>query len=260
MPTIIEDLERGHSINEILGEVSIQRVFHVSGLTAAPEAQLLEAIRDPGTPFLGDGYPNEPQWFVVNIDASPGGEPNSARLEYTYSNRQGPTWNQTPPTGNDGEDVKQFSGSVRPRRTTVDRNDTPMLLAPPPAYAGWPNYESEAEMQDPIGELVFERVETTNPAVRWRTHGGTVNVSPIGAYGAEQLLFARLDAQSNDGGRTWNVVYRFQYDGDQWLHVDFYHAPDGKVPDGATGAAFNVQKTSDFSLLNLDFSDSQTPI
>ena len=107
---------------------------------------------------------------------------------------------------------------------------------------------------------VFERSETANPADKWRAHGGTVNVAAIGAYGSEELLFSRLDAQSDDGGRVWRSTYRFSYDPGQWLHRDRYHAPDGKVPNGAVEVAFSVQPTSNFALLNLDFSDSQTPI
>lgn len=257
---VTSDYVDGHEYEDVLAGFEIRRVFRVTGLTDTPDRQLIEAVLSPGIPLIGETYPGTSGILVNRRNVRPDG-PNAARVTCTYSARQNvSTYNQPVPVGNDGQDVKQISSGVREVSTTVDAASAPMLINPPALFTGWDPYLSEARVFVAAGEIVFERVETTPAAARARALVGTLNDATIGAYSAKTLLFWRLDAQSNDGGRLWDCVYTFRYDAGGWMHRDRYHAPDGKVPEGAAEVAFDILGVASFTGLDLDFSDSQTPI
>lgn len=252
------DLVSNHEVTEIIGGVELTRVVRVTGLTAAPDGQLLEALRDSGVPQIFTLWPGEP-WYVIRREAFPDG-PNAARIVLTYGNNNRSTFNQPEPPVNDGLDVKQFSAGIQEVETTRDEGDVKMSIAPPASLAGLPNYLSTARIFKPNGTLLFERLESSPPGARVRDYLGMLNSIGLGSYPARSLLFARLDAQSDDGGRQWRCTYEFRYDPGLWKHRDRYRAPDNKVPDDAAEVTFDVQGTTDFTVLGLDFTDSQTPI
>ena len=262
MATVDEDLVNGHRANYYAAGADIIRTFRVSGLTANPWGQLDEALSDPGVPQLHDPYPTPPanNLRVQNREALPDG-PNAARVIVFYTNKPGPTWDQAPPAG-DGQEVKQVKASVTQKRTTRDATDTPMQLDPPPSDPDLPSYLSEAIIQAPVGSLVFERTESAQPSARMRQKVGRVNSDVLGGgnYQTGTLLFADLDAQSDDGGRTWRVVYEFRYDPDGWVHRDAWKLQNGKPPVDTVEVIFVVQGSTLFGDLGLDFSDSQSPI
>lgn len=260
MATIIAEIVENHSYEDVLAGFEISRVFHVGGLVQAPNRQLIEATQEAGIPQIGDTYPGTTNIDVVRRTSVPDG-PNAARVTCIYSARQNvSTYNQPVPPANDGQDVKQISSGTRELVTVLDNGGTPMVINPPAAFTGWDPYLSEAKFLVPAGEIVFERPETSVAASRARNFVGRLNDATVGAYPANTLLFKTLDATSNDGGRIWDCTYTFAYDFGGWQHTDQYHAPDGKVPDGATTQTFDVLLTANFSQLGLDFSDSQTPI
>ena len=135
-----------------------------------------------------------------------------------------------------------------------------MTITPPAGYSAWGAYLSEAEYFKPVHSLLFERREGAPPTQRSRDLVGKVNSLIVGSYAVNTLLFARLDAQSDDGGRTWDVTYEFRYSSSKWVHTDFYKGPSGKPVPGATLVDFDILEEDDFSSLGLDFSDTQTPI
>lgn len=260
MAVVVSDLVEAHSYEDVLAGFEISRVFRVTGLVDAPERQLIEAVSTAGVPQMGDIYPGTTGILVVRRNSFPDG-PNAARVICTYSaNTNVTTFNQPDPPTNDGQDVKQVSAGTREVLTILDAAGAPMTISPPVAFIGWDPYVSEAKLLIPAGEIVFERVEKSPAVARARNMVGRLNSLGIGSYSAKTLLFKNLDAQSNDGGRKWNCTYTFAYDASAWSHVDRYHAPDGKVPDGATDVVFDVLQTVDFSSLGLDFGDTQTPI
>ena len=258
MADVIEDLVNGHRANYYAEGADIIRTFYVTGLVSSPWAQLDEALSDPGIPQLFDPYPTPPanNLRVQNREAFPEG-PNAVRVVVFYTNKPGPTWQQLPPAG-DAQDVKQISASVSSRTTTLDAGGTPMLLNPPGTSKVQP-YVSEATVLKPIGSIVFERTESNPPAVRMRSKVGRLNSDLVGSYAIRTLLFARLDAQSDDGGRNWRVIYEFRYDPDGWEHIDAFKLQTGKVADGAAVIQWDVYGAVTFGDLGLDFSDSQTP-
>ena len=262
MADVEEDLVSGHRATYVASSADVTRTFRVSNLTADPWAQLDEALTDPGIPDIGDFYPSPPtnNLRVRQKDAVPDG-PNAARVICLYSNKQGPTWNQAPPLG-DGQDVKQVSFSVTPKTSTVDAFGDPMTLTPPPSASSLQPYRSEAQIQAPVGELVFERTESAVPSSRMRAKVGRVNGDILGGgnYQIYTLLFAKLDAHSDDGGATWRVTYAFRFDPDGWIHTDRWKIPTGKVPNDSVETTFVPYKAATFGDLGLDFSDAQTPL
>lgn len=261
MTVVTEDLVDGHRLRDILGGSTISRTFRVADLVAAAPGQLIEAIRDPLIPKVGNTYPNEPTLFVLSVDAAPDG-PNAARVvcNYAVANRpSGGTWNQPFPTGNDGRDVKQISSGIREVQTFRDAGGSTMLLVPPASKAQSPSYLSSATTFVPVGSIVFERTETSPAADRMRTLTSKLNASVLGNYPEKTLLFRSFEEQSEDGGQTWNCTYVFDY-ADSWAHVDIWRDEDGKIPADGVPVAYDILPTANFSVLGLDFSDSQTPL
>ena len=265
MTTIIKELVDGHSYEAVLAGFEIVRVYHISGLVDIPERQLIEAANDPGVPDLGATYPGTVGILLVRKNVVPDG-PNAARVILTYSAEKNvSTFNQPEPVSNDGQDVKQISAGTREVITTTDRDGASLLLPTPASYGGTnpgalPPYLSEARVLVPAGQVVFERVEKSPAVTTARDLVGKVNNAPIGIYGINTLLFASLDAVSNDGGFLWNCTYTFQFDFSGWKHIDSWHDPAGRVPDDATPESFNVLEEASFAGLGLDFTASQTPI
>lgn len=258
MATVRADLKNGHRLSNIAAGSNAVRVFYVSGLVGLPEEQLGEAVTTVGIPQLGELYPGAVGLFVQQQNASPGGK-NSAKVECVYGTSQGSTFNQPPPVG-DGLDVKQFSSSIESAKTITDRAGTPMTISPPAGFSSWGPYLSAADYQVPVHSLVFERSEGDPPTQRSRDMVGSVNEFAVGSYAANSLLFARLDAQSDDGGRVWSCTYEFRYSRDGWKHYDAWRGPTGKVPPGVSGITWDIYPVANFSSLGLDFGDSQTPI
>jgi hypothetical protein len=266
MTTVTEDLVQGHTLTDIIGGSQIRRTYRVAGLVAAAPGQLIEAIRDPLIPKIRDQYPGAEPLYVISVDANPDG-PNAARVEVLYAvqNRAtGGSFNQPFPSGNDGQDVKQISAGFRQRLTSFDRDLAPMTLPVPTSAQGNDSfsYLSQANFNIPVGEIVFERVETTAAVFRARDLVGKLNDSILGGglYQVDQMLFSNLDAVSEDGGFSWNCTYTFSFDADRWIHHDWWKGDDGKVPPDAARESFDVIAQADFSTLGLDFTASQTPI
>ena len=263
MPVVTEDLVAGHRLSEILGGFDITRIFRVTELVDPPQLQLIEAALATGVPLIGDVYdPAWPQAWCITKDVAPDG-PNAARVTCTFSTQQNrSSWNQPDPVGNDGQDVKQISATTKGWRVWFDNQSNPMELTAPPSLDGLPPYMSEADRLYPIAQLVFERTEKSPPSQRARDAVGTVNSVTLGggAWPAFSLLYADFDATSDDGGRTWRCTYTFNYDPLLHAHYDVYKGPDGKAPTDAVEQVWAVTFASDFSLLGLDFTDTQTPI
>lgn len=261
MPVVTEDLVAGHRLSEILGGFDITRIFRVTELVDPPQLQLIEAALATGVPLIGDVYdPAWPQAWCINREVAPDGC-NAARVTCTFSTQQNrSSWNQPDPVGNDGQDVKQVSATTKPWRQWYDNQQNPMTLTAPPSLDGLPDYLSEADALIPVARIVFERTEKSPPSARARIYIGSVNSAIIGGWPQYSLLYSDFDATSEDGGRTWRCTYTFDYDPNLHLHFDTYKGPDGKAPFDAPIESWSLKTAADFSLLDLDFSDTQTPI
>lgn len=260
MPNVIPELVDGHQYQDTFAGFEIRRVFHVNDLVDAPNRQLIEAVETSGIPLLGEVYPGTTGINCVRRTSSPAGE-NAARVECVYSaQRNVSSFNQPLPPVNDGQDVKQITTKTRELTTTRDITDTAMVLTPPTRYDKMKPYLSEATVLIPAGTLVFERVETSVAAARARTLVGRVNSLAEGSYAARTLLFDTLESTSNDGGFSWHCTYEFRYDIGGWKHRDRWKAQDGKAAQDAIEVEWDVLLEVNFATLDLDFSDSQTPI
>lgn len=263
MAVVREDMRNGHRLTDIRGGSTITRAFDVTGLVAAPSGQLLEALRDPAIPKIGDQYPGGELLFVVSVDVAPNEGANGARVECNYSilNRPtGGTWNQSYPVGRDGQDVKQISFSLGEKETTRDRANQPMTLNPPASYSNSSSYLTKATIPKATGRLIFERVEASPQGDRMRGLFGRVNQFALSSYPANTLLFAAYESISEDGGRSWQTTYGFDYDPDGWEHRDTWKDAADKSPADAVEQTFDPVPLADFSVLGLDFTDVQAPL
>ena len=263
MPVVTFDLVSGHDVELTWDQLVVRRTARVTELVSGPEGQILEAITDPGVPQLGDAYPGYPQYRVSSVVGRPGGcDAVILSIEYGFK-VTGSTWNQSPPVGRDGVDIKQFSGGLTQVKTTRDRTDTEMVLTAPAAVAGdYPDQVSEAQAQVPIGTIRFERIETQPVGDRQRTYLGKINSTVEGNYASRTLLCSRIDAQSADGGSSWRVQYEFSYRPGGWLHSDIWKlgGSNGIVLPGTMPDSFELYDEISFAALGLNFNDSQTPI
>jgi len=272
MPDVIEDLQNGHSVSEARGYTRIQRIFEVTGLTGlSPERLLLEAITDPDIPEVGDAYPvagvysKYNRCIVTTRQALPSGC-QSARVVVLYTNEPTSVYdqeiggNQTTPT----QDLKQVSVGLVSRQTSVDRDGAPLLVLAPISKqngAGDRGYIETVTEMVPAGTLVFQRTETSPATQGMREAVGKVNSTVLGPYAIGTLKFTRFEQESEDNGTTWPTVYQFSHLEGGWGYSTRWHYEGSdESPADAAIVTFNLPKEYDFSLLGLDFSDTQTPI
>ena len=259
---LLSDITRAAVIRQIAGALEVTRTFRVTGIIASSTEVLFTAINFAGMPRVGDEYPGRPEYRVRDITARPdGGAGNDVLVNVVYSNKTGQTWQQKEPdTGTLGQDVKQVSTGLAEFTTSLDAAGSPMIVTVPPSESNKKPYISVATTQRPTAALVFERTETVPPSIKIRNQVGKMNSLDIGPWPAQTLLFTRLDAQSLDGGRIWRTIYEFSFSSVFWNHRDRFTRADGKVPSDAVEQIWQIYDTFDYSTLNLDFSDNQTPV
>lgn len=256
MPTVTEDLERGHRLTRTGWRRSVQRTFRVKELVDLPQYQLMEAMSQPEIPSDFDPYPMDPttpeypdyaNLKVVNLDCDPDG-PAAAVIVATYSNDLG---GLASTRFDDNEsNTRQVSFGTKEIKTTKDIGDADMMLTVPPSRSGgaWEDYKSEATVFKPIGRIVFEiRYEFDPVLFDFSDQVGTINLSPIGKYAAKTVLFSEYSSDG-DNVNGWPTTFTFDIDPSGWRHVDIYKSLADKVaPPDAVEVFWDVIPTSEFS-------------
>lgn len=106
--------------------------------------------------------------------------------------------------------------------------------------------------------IVYQRREKFNPLLKSIKYSNKVNSRTIGIFGPRTLYCAGIEGQSNDGGESYSVEYRFQYNPKTW-DAEFYYIDQNTgqphqdvtiVPPNGYGKA-EVYEEIDFSALNV---------
>lgn len=223
MASVMEsDLIDG-SGGELTGEGSkFVRVFMVEGLAGDRARRAVDALTASGLPAI-----HEPHPFVGNLFVRTKTveflDQEQARVTVTYD---GP-----PQEGNTSQDLPKISvgSAVQAVDTNKDVDGATMTVSflDPAAAAGTaPDVQGgTVSVQVPVVSLAFEVIEVEAPVAKAVLFGGTINSSEIWGFPAGTLLCTGITGQSDDGGRTYQVSYQFQFSQTGWDAVVYWIDP-----------------------------------
>lgn len=239
------------------GWVFSERIARVTGVPGTGYQQHQLALRIFGLPQVGDEHPFIADLFLTRHSPSTiedktveirlryerrdeQDSPEYARIDIGTSAHQDETDFRYDDAGNK-IGIKVFKkDSSAPRTAEEEQGGVVPILAPK-------------------STIVYRRRELGSPGAKSKEYGGKVN---SGTWSldttavAGNWLCTGINGSSVDGGKTYDVVYTFEYDARFWIERAFWIDPKtGKPnPDSAEGDGFldcTIYESIDFNGLNL---------
>lgn len=260
---VVSDIVESHRVEVGANGFTATRIFIVSELIGDPYAKLYNALLLPDIPQRGTFHPSIPGIQADTITAN-AVDSNIVQIVVNYKLITG---DNTPP---DEVQQPQISvGSTIQSKTTnktndgtlmsvfhvftdvdADGNETERLAA----------QTGEVEIQVPQTTLRFARRESAPPAEKSKYYVGKVGIENSFGDPARYWLCTRIEGNSTDGGKTFQVEYEFQRNASTWDATVVFIDPDTNAPpppediadeDGFAIRQFQVYDEVDFGPLNL---------
>lgn len=247
--------------------VELQRIAHLSNISARPDAVHAAALFAPGMPRYGDPHPSFPELHVVDI-ALEALDIKQWRATLTYREPSPAERAHFAPLGS-VIDVEWFSTQV-----TVDKlydangermfhwyggNPTTITLVGgnvvETRIAGGRAIGTKAERADvqiPSVGVRVTLVENTNPRTRQRFIGMT-NVGYWSGDPPQTWLFVGLAGRQER--RRWINTYELAYRQDTWLLesiIEFNGAPPSDATEGNGITRFKVYPSNNYQRLGFE--------
>lgn len=275
--TITRNLIDGASLTESATGYALTVVYVLENVSGNGDQQQFNALQDARVPRIGDGHPVIPGIQVTERSAEPVddtvmrvtvqyGVPDAANTPaYDLGQASGPqgtiSISSAVVTEQTQFDVRGFPLKVSyTGKLTDDKGETQEVKGE--------EQVATVEIQRPETIITFTRRERGSPLFFATDAVGSLNVTDIGRFRAGTLLLTRIEADSDDNGFTFNVVYEFQYRPVGWSVSVVYIDPQtdrppvdvdkGALGPNALGAAngvarYDVYPTYDFGAFRLPF-------
>lgn len=233
----------GATLTQTASGLEAQRHACITGIT-----QLHQVFEHPDLPTVGQSHPQLPYLVVKSVTAKHDG-PNAAHIVITYHD----------PTGHGDLPKVSVGTALRQQTSETDLAGNRITLA----YTST-GLDDDLTTQGarvtvfrPQTELSFTRVQTIHPATTAKTYAGTVNRTPIFEGDPGTWLCTSIDGQSDDGGKTFLVTYRFQFNADGWQPTVSYNDPKTNRPPADLVAGVGIKqvtlyRTEEFRNLGLE--------
>lgn len=201
------------------------RTFFVTGLAGAAHARLYNASITSGVPRRGEPHPSIPLIYVTDVKVSV--DEVGAKVAVTYAQ---PTYQQREPNETEKPTI-QVGSTVQESTTSKDKDNKLIKVNfsyKPVDEDGnqgalvTDEYVPVLSIQVGQAAIEYQRQESNNPLPKAIKYVGKVNSILIGGFAARTLLCTGIEGQSNDGGVTYSVSYRFQYNPKTW-DAEFYY-------------------------------------
>lgn len=232
------------------------RVFIAT--TTAQETKL-QVMSNEDIPQYGDIHPDFDGIELVPIYAlnrTCTHEENDPAVFRVVIEYRRPDYTSVDPSEGEDDAIIQIGSSVTASKTEVDNTGAQIVVT----LTGQPNQTGSVEIQVPEMVLVFTRRESAHPLTKALTYPGKINSASLGAgtFAAQTLLCLGIDAETTDGGESYNVTYRFQYRPGTWIPTVVYIDPETDMPhkdvviSTNTGVVYpEIYEEENFSALNL---------
>lgn len=240
---------------------SCTRIFLVTDLTGQSHQILFNASQASGIPRRGDPHPSIPGMIATTVDIAPEGAGAKVTVEYTY-----PAFDRKEPDET-AKPVISVGSTVQ--ESTTSRNNKGELIKVKFKYKPvdedgnigeeiTEDYVPVLSVQTGQTAIEYQRREPRSPLQKSLKYVGKVNNVLINGFPARTLLCTGIEGQSEDGGASYSVSYRFQYNPDTWDAEFFYidqetgqpHTDVTVTPPNGYGVA-QVYPEIDFSPLNV---------
>lgn len=239
---LIADIIEGASLSEDADGYEATRVYLVTELGGAAHNRLYLAGQTNGLPRFGDPHPSIPRLRCVQraITLAKGSD-NNAQVTLTY---RVPKAQETPAGGGGSggapaPGVVRIGSTVQSKITQKDKSGNaitvthkfPNTKAIDEEFRGLTKTQGvDVDIQAPNLVLSETRNEARSPAALARAYVGTVNQFAIWGGAARTYLCTRIDGQTSDGGKTFEVSYEFQYEVQTWDAPVVFRDPKTQRP------------------------------
>lgn len=236
---LIADVVEGAALSENSEGYESTRVYLVTELGGNPDNRLYLAAQTPGLPRFGDPHPSIPGLRCVErqIVLSKGSH-DSAQVTLTYRVPKA----QETPAGEPGPGGAPVAGIVRVgstvQQTTTQKDRTGSAITVTHTFPdtdeefGGKTIPQGVDVDISVPNLVLSetRNEARTPADTARAYVGTVNQFAIWGGAARTYLCTRIDGQTSDGGKSFEVAYEFQYNPATWDATVVFRDPRTQRP------------------------------
>jgi hypothetical protein len=226
--TITAELVEGSTLSQSADGYTATRVFIAK--TTAGETKL-QVLSHPDIPQYADIHPDFDGIELVPIYAlsrSCTPEENDPAIFRVSIEYRRPDYTSVEPGETANDALIQIGSSVTASKTEVDNAGSQIIVT----LSGQPDQTGSVEIQVPEMVLVFTRRESSSPLAKALTYAGKINSASLGGgtFAAQTLLCLGIDADTNDGGISYNVTYRFQYRPGTWVPTVVYIDPNTDMP------------------------------
>ncbi len=116
----------------------------------------------------------------------------------------------------------------------------------------------EVDMEFPTTVIQWSRREPKHPIAKSRFYTGSVNRISVWGFKPRTMLCLRIEGISDDGGKTYDVNYEFQYNAPTWdvqlVYIDAEKDKPHEQVDTPSGNGLGIERIypeTDFRNLNL---------
>jgi hypothetical protein len=242
MTVVVKELLSAANASDSGTDVSIQRGFQVTELAGDPAGRAPAAMDHPGFVYaLNRNVKMTGQtqaivtvnYGVPKTDRGDAGPGSGGGLDGTEPGIDEEADPGTISVGSSSQTIKVFKDRKGKLLTVGHIVEVEKKVADPKTgivskvKVKEPDIQlREAEITIPQTVLRVSRIESGSPDIKSRKYVGTVNSKALGISksgrgkdGPRTWLCTRIDGTSNDGGKTYNVTYEFQYDHLEWGFV-----------------------------------------
>lgn len=221
---VILDIRDGDVSRDTDG-LHTSRIVRVTSLSGDAATRLYNAMNASGVPRYGEPHPSIPHLRAISISAAP--DEAGARITVNYGQ---PTFEQKEPNETE-QPIIQVGSTLQESQTSKDKDDN--LIFTEFTYTPVDEDGNQGEeitekfvpvlaLQTAQTAVEYQRRENANPLQKSLLYVGKVNSVGIGLFAARTLLCTGIEGQSNDGGISYSVGYRFQYNPRTW-DVEFFY-------------------------------------
>ena len=247
MATVIQDLVESSSF-EIAKAWKYTRVFHVSGLTGNASGRLHSAVLSSEIPVQGDPHPDIAGIYARTLTVTPE-SPTSARVTVTYE----PYDPAVQPPNDAAKPTIEVGATISAVETNMDINGELIKLSYTQSKENPDTHQMEdtkvncggkVNVQRPQPVVRMSRRESASPYQKALEYVGKKNSGSFMGAGPGYWLCTKIVGRSNDGGKTYDVEYEFQYSADTWdPTVVAIDKDTGEPPVDANGDTVLVEDT-----------------
>lgn len=263
-PHILEGMALEHGANGYVARLA----FGVTDITGGGADILVNAMNARGIPYWGQSHPTIIGLPVARRTARL--EPDSQRkvrveVVYEYPSGGGNFYINDPDDLGPGSASIEYSNTVQAATTETDYLNELLYVAPytytPPGAAAPVTTDArvaKVEMQQPAPIVRYRRreryapaSEQASPSFKSALYTGAINSAETFRDDPHFWMCTGITGVSDDGGRSYNVNYEFQYNPNSWDIEIGPHDAKGEPIQGAPTEKRQLYKEIDFWNLNL---------